>query len=127
MTVTQAPQTTLTVPDELREVAEIIVDEADYAYHDLKMAIRQRADAWDKQMQISYGFTKTFGRWALELKEKSASNLLRFAHKTVFAKDAAEFVQLQIEFIETSVRLCAEESAKLSQILLRATIREAEL
>ena len=127
MTVTQAPQTTLTVPDELREVAEIIVDEADYAYHDLKMAMRQRADAWDKHMQIAHGLTKGFGRWALAFMEKSTSNLLRFAHKTVLAKDAAEFVQVQIEFIETSVRLYTEESAKLGQILMRATIREAEL
>jgi hypothetical protein len=125
--VTQAPLTIPAVRNELREVAEEIVDEADYAYHDLRMAIRQRADAWEKQMQISHALTKTFGRWALGFTEKSTFNLLRFAHKTVVAKDAAEFVQLQIEFIETSTRLCAEESAKLGQILMRATIREAEL
>ena len=125
--MTQAPQTIPAVPDELREAAAEIVDEADYAYHDLKIAIRQRTDAWEKQMQISHAFIKTLGRWALGFTEKSTSNLLRFAHKSVIAKDAAEFVQLQIEFIETSTRLCAEESLKLGQILMRMTIREAEL
>jgi hypothetical protein len=58
---------------------------------------------------------------------ESSANLLRFARKTVIAGDAAEFVGLQMEFIETSVRLCAEESAKLGQILLRATVQEAKL
>jgi hypothetical protein len=125
--VTQAPQTIPAVPDGLREAAEEIVDEADYAYHDLKMAIRQQADAWEKQLQISHVLTKTLGRWALGFAEKGASNLLRLAHKTVVAKDAAEFVQLQKEYIETSVRLCTEESAKLGQILMRTTVREADL
>lgn len=91
------------------------------------MAIRQGADAWEKQMQISHALTKTFGRWAVGFTEKSTSNLLRFAHKTVIAKDAAEFVRFQIEFIEISARLCGEESGKLGQILMRATIQEAKL
>ena len=59
--------------------------------------------------------------------EKSTSNVLRFAHKTVLAKDAVEIVQLQIEFVDISVRLCAEESAKLGQIMMSAAMREAEL
>ena len=125
--MTQAPQTIPTVADELREVAGEIVDEADYAYHDLKAAIRQQADAWEKQLQISHTLTKTFGRWALGFAEKSAFSLLRFAHKSVLARDAAELAQLQMEFIESSVRLCAEESSKLGQILVRATVREANL
>ncbi len=125
--MTQAPQTVPTVPDGLREVAEEIVDEADYAYHDFRMAIRQRADAWEKQLQISHTFAKTFGRWALGFMEKSTSNLLRFAHKTVLAKDAVEVMQLQIEFVDTAVTLCAEESAKLGQIMMSTATREADL
>jgi hypothetical protein len=125
--VTQAPQTILTIPDGLREVAEEIVDEADYAYHDFRMAIRQRADAWEKQLQISHTFARAFGRWALGFTEKSTSNLLRFAHKTVLAKDAVEIVKLQIEVVDNAVRLCAEESAKLGQIMMSAATQEAEL
>jgi hypothetical protein len=106
--VTQTPDTIPTVPDGLREVAEEIVDEADYAYHDFRMAIRQRADAWEKQLQISHAFARAIGRWALGFTEKSTSNLLRFAHK-----DAVEIVKLQIEVVDNAVRLCAEESAKL--------------
>ncbi len=125
--MTQAPQTLPAVLDELREVTEEIVDEAEDAYHDFKIAIRQAAGTWEKQMQISHAVTKAIGRWAVGFTERSTSNLLRFAHKTVIAKDAAEFVRLQIEFIETSSRLCAEESGKLGQILMRATSQEAKL
>jgi hypothetical protein len=125
--VTQTPDTIRTVPDGLREVAEEIVDEADYAYHDLRIAVRQRADAWEKQIQLSHTLATTLGRWALRFMEKGASNLLRFAHKSVFAKDAVEVVQLQIEFIDITARLCAEESAKLGQIMMSAATREAEL
>ena len=125
--MTQTPDTIPTVPDGLREVAEEIVDEADYAYHDFRMAIRQRADAWEKQLQISHTLARTFGRWALGFMEKSTTNLLLFAHKTVLAKDAVEVVQLQIEFVDIAVRLCAEESARLGQIMMSAAMREAEL
>lgn len=125
--MTQAPQTIPTIPDCLREVAEEIVDEADYACHDFRMAIRQRADAWEKQLLISHTFARTFGRWALGFTEKSTSNLLRFAHKTVLAKDAVEIVKLQIEAVDTAVRLCAEESARLGQIMMSAATQEAEL
>ena len=125
--MTQVPQTIPTIPDGLREVAEEIVDEADYAYHDFRMAMRQRADAWEKQLQISHTFARTFGRWALGFMEKSTSNLLRFAHKTVLAKDAVEVVKLQIEVVDIGVRLCAEESAKLGQIMMSAATQEAEL
>lgn len=83
-------QTIPTVPEGLREVAKEIVDEADYAYHDLRMAITLRADAWEKQIQISHTLAKTLGRWALRFVEKSSSNLLRFSHKSVLAKDATD-------------------------------------
>jgi hypothetical protein len=126
VTVTQAPQIA-TVSDGLREVAQEIVDEADYAYHDFRMAIRQRADAWEKQLQISHTVARTFGRWALGFMEKSTFNLLRFAHKTVLAKDAVEFARLQIEFIDITARLCTEECEKLGQIIMSAATREAEL
>ena len=78
-------------------------------------------------MQIFHANSRAIGRWAVGFTEKSASNLLHFAHKTVIAKDAAEFVRLQIEFLETSGRLWAKETEKLGQILMRATVQEAEL
>ena len=124
--MTQAPETIPAVPDELVEVAEEIVDEADYAYHDFQIAMRQAAGTWEKQMQISHAYSKAVGRWAVRFTEKSASNLLRFAHKTVIAKDAVEFVRLQIEFVETSGKLWAEEIEKLGQILIRTTVKGAE-
>jgi hypothetical protein len=124
--MTQAPQTT-TVSDDLREVAQEIVDEADYAYHDFRVAIRQGADAWEKRLQISHTVARTFCRWVLGFMEKSTSNLLRFAHKTVLAEDAVEFARLQLEFIDITARLCAEESAKLGQIIMSAATRDAKL
>jgi hypothetical protein len=78
-----------------------------------------------KQLEISHTVAKAFGRWALGFMEKSTSNLLRFAHKTVLSKDAVEFARLQIEFIDIAARLCAEESAKLGQIIMSAATREA--
>ena len=51
---------------------------------------------------------------------------LRFAHKTVLANDAVEVAQLQIEFVDTAVRLCAEESARLGQIMMSAAMRDLE-
>ena len=126
MTVTQT-ETIPNVLEGLREVEKEIVDEVDYAYHDLSMAVRQRADAWEKQIQISHTLAKTLGRWALSFMEKSSSNLLRIAQKSVLAKDAVEVVQLQIEFINITIGLCAEESAKLGQIMMSEATREAEL
>src|SRR5262249_26213939 len=117
--------TQLEIPAQTREFAEGVVDEAEDAFHDYTMALRQAVATFGKQMGASQADLTSIGRTLVACFEKNLSVTFKFAHKILHARSIEEMAQLHTEFVVTQFETFVAQMAKLGQTISRAGVETA--
>src|SRR5262249_22013015 len=115
----------LEMPAQTREFAEEVVNEAEDAFHDYTMALRQAVATFGKQMAAGQADLTSIGRTLVACFEKNFSVTFKFAHQMLHAHNIEEMAELQMEFVATQFETFAAQMAKLGQTISKAGIETA--
>jgi hypothetical protein len=110
----------LSVPLEVREVAEFALDDADTFSRNLLQAERQGFTMFEKQMMAACGGTLAVGNKMITLAGQNIEASLDFGHQLVRAQDYGEVLKLQLDFAARQAAALARQWQELGQTVAKA-------
>lgn len=109
------------IPFEMRAIAEKSVDQAKKAFESYMDAASKAVSAAEDSAGTMQEGAKELGRKALGFAEENVTASFEFAEKLVRAKDPAEVMRLQAEFVQAQMRVLSEQAKALGDTATKAT------
>jgi phasin len=103
------------IPPEMRAFAEKSVDQARKAFDTFISAAQQAADAADKHAAGTRAGIKSLGERAMVYAERNMAASFDFAQKLVRAKDSAEVLALQADYVKSQIAALNVQAKELGQ------------
>jgi hypothetical protein len=109
------------MPRDLREVADVALDDADSFYRHWLDAERQALVTVEKQFDQARVGADAVAKKALAFAAQNLTTSFEFAHKLMWAKDPGEFVRLQIDFYQRQSAAFAGQMRDLGEAMAKGS------
>jgi phasin len=103
------------IPPEMRAIAESSVEQAKQAVAGFISAAQRTVSALEGQAETARQGAKDVGEKAMDFAERNITSSFDFAQKLVRAKDVQEMQALQAAYIQSQMRVLAEQAKELGQ------------
>jgi phasin len=103
------------IPSEMRSLAEQSMAQARKVFDDFIETARKTAENLQSQAEATRTGTRDVTRKAMGFAAQNVSASLEFAEKLVQAKDAAEMMQLQKDYLQRQMQALNEQAEALGQ------------
>jgi phasin len=103
------------IPPEMRAIAESSVEQAKQAVAGFISAAQRTVSALEGQAETARQGAKDVGEKAMDFAERNITSSFDFAQKLVRAKDVQEMLALQAAYIQSQMRVLAEQAKELGQ------------
>ena len=120
MTADPTPQ--FEIPNEMRAVAERSVEQAKSAFTGYMRAAEEAVSALEHRVQASQVGAQDIGNKAMHFAERNVLSAFEFAQKLLQTKDIQELVRIQTEFVQSQMRVLAEQVKDLGDTVSKAAI-----
>ena len=113
------------IPKEMRSMAEASFDQARKAFEKFVATAQATAGTIEERGATVRAGAKDVGAKAISYAEKNVQASLDYAQSLLHAKDLAEMMRLQGEYVQTQMRSLAEQASEMGQIVSRAAMEAA--
>jgi len=120
MTADPTPQ--LDIPNEMRVVAERSVEQAKSAFTGYMRAAEEAVSTLEDRVKASQVGAQDIGNKAMHFAERNVVSAFEFAQKLLQAKDIQELVRIQTEFVQSQMRVLAEQVKDLGDTVSKTAI-----
>ena len=120
MTSTPTPQ--FEIPPEMGTIAARTLDQAKAAFINYMSAAQQTVSRLETQVQSSQIGAYHVTNEVLRMAEHNVSTAFEFAQKICQAKDAHEMLSIQTDFVQSQMKVLAEQVQDLGKTVSRAAI-----
>jgi phasin len=103
------------IPAEMRALAEKSVEQARQAFDSFISAAQQTASSADKQATGARAGAQELGGLAVSFAERNIAASFEFAQRLVRAKDAAEVLSLQADYVKSQMAALSDQAKALSE------------
>ena len=103
------------IPAEMRALAEKSVEQARKAFETFMTAATQAASTADKQAAGARAGAKEVGELAVRFAERNVASSFEFAQQLVRAKDSAEVLALQADYVKRQIAALSEQAKELTK------------
>jgi phasin len=103
------------IPAEMRALAEKSVEQARQAFDSFISAAQQAASGADKQAAGARASAQELGGLAVRFAERNIAASFEFAQRLVRAKDSAEVLALQADYMKSQMAALSEQAKELSK------------
>ena len=119
MSASPTPQ--LGIPNELRAVAELRIEQAKGAFADFMRAAQGAVSALEDRFTASQASANEIGDKAMSFAERNVSSAFELAQKIVQTKDIQELVRMQTEFAQSQMNVLSEQVKDLRETVSKAS------
>ena len=119
MSASPTPQ--LGIPNELRAVAELRIEQAKGAFADFMRAAQGAVSALEDRFTASQASANEIGDKAMSFAERNVSSAFELAQKIVQTKDIQELVRMQTEFAQSQMNVLSEQVKDLGNTISKAS------
>ena len=105
------------IPNEMRDLAEKSVDQAQKAFEGFVAAAQKAAGQADNTALSVQNNAKTIGTKAISFAESNVKSAFELAQKMVRAKDLQEISRLQADYARTQLTTMQEQAKELGSIM----------
>ncbi len=120
MTADPTPQ--FEIPNEMRAVAERSVDQAKSAFTGYMRAAEEAVSTLEHRVQASQVGAQDIGNKAMHFAERNVVSAFELAEKLLQAKDIQELVRIQTEFVQSEMKVLAEQVKNFGETISKAAI-----
>jgi phasin len=120
MTADPTPQ--FEIPNEIRAVAERSVDQAKSAFTGYMRAAEEAVSTLEHRVQASQVGAQDIGNKAMHFAERNVVSAFELAEKLLKAKDIQELVRIQTEFVQSQMKVLAEQVKDFGETVSKAAI-----
>ena len=103
------------IPAEMRALAEKSVEQARKAFETFMTAATQAASTADKQAAGARAGAKEVGELAVRFAERNVASSFEFAQQLVRAKDSAEVLALQADYVKRQIAALSDQAKELAK------------
>ena len=119
---TADPIPQLDIPNEMRVVAERSVEQAKSAFTGYMRAAEEAVSILEDRVEASQVGAQDIGNKAMHFAERNVVSAFEFAQKLLQAKDIQELVQIQTEFVQSQMKVLAEQVKDFGDAVSKAAI-----
>jgi phasin len=119
MSASPTPQ--LGIPNELRAVAELRIEQAKGAFADFMRAAQGAVSALEDRFTASQASANQIGDKAMSFAERNVSSAFELAQTIVQTKDIQELVRMQTEFAQSQMNVLSEQVKDLGETVSKAS------
>ena len=120
--MTADPTQQLDIPNEMRVVAERSVEQAKFAFTGYMRAAEEAVSNLEDRVKASQVGAQDIGDKAMHFAERNVLSAFEFAQKLLQAQDIQELVRIQTEFVQSQMRVLAEQVKDLGDTVSKAAI-----
>ena len=120
--MTADPTQQLDIPNEMRVVAERSVEQAKSAFTGYMRAAEEAVSNLEDRVKASQVGAQDIGDKAMHFAERNVLSAFEFAQKLLQTKDIQELVRIQTEFVQSQMRVLAEQVKDLGDTVSKAAI-----
>lgn len=114
------------IPKEMRSMVEASLGQTRSALEKLLASAQQTAGSIEERGATVRAGARDIGAKVISYAEKNVQTSLDHAEKLLRAKDLSEVIRIHTEYIQTEMRLLAEQASEMGQIVTRAAIDAAK-
>ena len=108
------------IPKDLRSMAEASFEQARKAFETFLNNAQQTASSIEDRNATVRSSAKDISGKAISFAEKNVASSLDYAQKLLHAKDLSEVMRLHSEYVQTQMRVLAEQASEMGQVVSRA-------
>jgi phasin len=120
------PQDQFAIPNELRSFAEQSVTQARKAFEGFIQAANQAVGQMRGQAEAAHSGASEIAHKSMEYAEKNVAATFDFAQRLMHAKDAAEVMGLQSEFLGRQMQAISTQVQELGQSAAKMVVDAAK-
>ena len=110
------------IPKDLRSMAEASFEQARKAFETFLNNAQQMASSIEDRNATVRSSAKDISGKAISFAEKNVASSLDYAQKLLHAKDLSEVMRLHGEYVQTQMRVLAEQASEMGQVVSRAAL-----
>lgn len=110
------------IPKDLRSMAEASFEQARKAFETFLNNAQQTASSIEDRNATVRSSAKDISGKAISFAEKNVASSLDYAQKLLHAKDLSEVMRLHSEYVQTQMRVLAEQASEIGQVVSRAAL-----
>jgi phasin len=110
------------IPKDLRSMAEASFEQARKAFETFLNNAQQTASSIEDRNATVRSSAKDISGKAISFAEKNVASSLDYAQKLLHAKDLSEVMRLHREYVQTQMRVLAEQASEMGQVVSRAAL-----
>jgi len=110
------------IPKDLRSMAEASFEQARKAFETFLNNAQQTASSIEDRNATVRSSAKDISGKAISFAEKNVASSLDYAQKLLHAKDLSEVMRLHSEYVQTQMRVLAEQASEMGQVVSRAAL-----
>jgi phasin len=113
------------IPKETRSMAEANFDQARKAFERFLGTAQAAAGSIEERGETVRAGARDVGAKAISCAEKNVQASLDYAQSLLHARDLAEIMKLNSEYVQVQMRSLAEQASEMGQIVSRAAMEAA--
>jgi phasin len=110
------------IPKEMRAMAEASVEQARKTFEKFVESAQATAGSLEERGATVRAGAKDVGAKAIAYAEKNVQGSLDYAQSLLHAKDLADVMRLNSEYVQSQMRALAEQASEMGQIVSRAAM-----
>jgi phasin len=110
------------IPKDLRSMAEASFEQARKAFETFLNNAQQTASSIEDRNATVRSSAKDISGKAISFAEKNVASSLDYAQKLLHAKDLSEVMRLHSEYVQTQMRVLAEQASEMGQVVSLAAL-----
>ena len=110
------------IPKDLRSMAEASFEQSRKAFETFLNNAQQTASSIEDRNATVRSSAKDISGKAISFAEKNVASSLDYAQKLLHAKDLSEVMRLHSEYVQTQMRVLAEQASEMGQVVSRAAL-----
>jgi phasin len=114
------------IPKEMRSMAEASFEQARKTFERFVESAQQTADSLEERGATVRAGARDISSKAFSYAEKNVQTSLDYAQALLHAKDLTEVMRLHNEYVQSQMRLLAQQVSEMGQIVSRAAMDAAK-
>ena len=114
------------IPKEIGAMAEASFEQARQTFEKFTASAQAVAGSLEERNAMVRAGARDVGQKAIVNAERNVRASLDYAQSLLKAKDLAEVLRLQGEYVQTQMRLLAEQAAEMGQLVSKAALDAAK-
>ena len=126
MTMAKEPFEQFAMPNEVRAFVEQSVAQARTAFDDIAQAANQAVAQWKGQAEAARAGASEIAHKSMAFAEQNMSSSFEFAQKLMHAKNPADVMRLQSDYLASQMRALSSQAQELGQSAAKIVMDSAK-